>query len=72
MVLPIIPVALAILGLGSLVGLAWYESLPQDRKRIADAHATRLAWQWYQKTVDELTRHQLDGLMTEVKKLMGH
>ena len=71
MVFPLIPLALVCLGIGSVAGLAWYDSLTKEQKRVADGHAARLAHELYQRTIDELTREQLNCVLGRVKNLTG-
>lgn len=67
----IIPLILIALGIGTVVGLAWYESLSDEQKQIADAHAARLALQIYNRSLDELSRDQLEHVLRQVKRLTG-
>ncbi len=55
----------------SLLGLTWYDSLTTAEKEEADRLAGQLAWDWFETSVENLTKSQLAAVSEEVRKRLG-
>jgi hypothetical protein len=68
---PIIPVVCFGGLIASLLGLTWYDSLTREEKDDADRLAARLAWDWFNTSVENLTKSQLAAVSQEVQRRLG-
>ena len=71
MAFPIIPFLFGGGIFAGLLGLAWYDSLPPEKRREADRKAAELAYSTYERALDQLTQSELKFVYDNVKKLMS-
>ncbi len=69
--LPLIPIVCFGGLIASLLGLTWYDSLSKAEKEEADRLAGKLAWDWFETSVENLTKSQLAAVSEEVRKRLG-
>jgi hypothetical protein len=67
-IVPILGSVFSALGLGSLW---WYFSLPEESKARADKLANEHAWRIYERSLNELTRQQIDDIRDRVRRQFG-
>lgn len=67
--MPFIPLIISIIGASGLGTLLWYYSKSESERARLDAKAESLAWNWFRKTVEELSAGQAKKVYDEVKRI---
>ena len=67
---PIIPVVCVAGMIASAVGLTWYDSLPAEKQKQADRLASKLAQDWFSKSVENLSTHEMRVISEALERHM--
>jgi hypothetical protein len=65
--IPVVGIVSAVAAALGLYGLWWYHNLPKEEQAEADRLAVEYARKLYDKTLDQLTSHQLGRVYELVK-----
>jgi hypothetical protein len=69
--LPLIPLACLAFIAGGGVGLGWYYTIDDDKRRKADRIANDIAWEMYRTSMSNLTQDQANRVAALVRKQLG-